>query len=329
MNNNQNYINAYAQVSSERPIKTAVILFSFDDPYISLVRKSLEEIQSENRKSVSYTFYSGEKNQDIQNTIIDSVLQSNYDLLLLNLVDLDQDTITSVVNKAKQNNIPLILFNTAPFNVESIKSYSRSLVISTDAKQSGILQGDLVAAEWNSNKNAIDMNGDNTLQYIMFQGPPNITATLERSSYSISTINDSGVKTQEALSKSCFWNEKCAEDSMELLFLRYNGKFEAIISNNDAMAIGAIKSLQKYGYNKGDNSKYIPVVGVDALPEAKELIKQGAMTGTVVQDSHDHANAIYTIGMNLVSDASPLNGTNYKFDETGIVVKLPYYDYSN
>ena len=93
------------------------------------------------------------------------------------------------------------------------------------------------------------------------------------------------------------------------------------------MAIGAIKALQKYGFNKGDNSKYIPVVGVDALPEAQELIKQGAMTGTVVQDPRAHANAIYTIGMNLASGASPLNDTNYKFDETGIVVKLPYYEY--
>jgi methyl-galactoside transport system substrate-binding protein len=327
MNNIQNYINACAQVSSEKPVKTAVILFSFDDPYISLVRKSLEEIQNKNRNSVSYTFYNGEKNQDIQNTIIDSVLQSNYDLLLLNLVNLDQDTIASVVNKAKQNNIPLILFNTVPFNVEPIKSYSRSLVVSTDAKQSGILQGDLVVAEWNSNKNAMDINGDNILQYIMFQGPKNITVTLERSSYSISTINDSGIKTQEALSKSCSWDEKCAEDSMELLFLRYNGKFEAIISNNDAMAIGAIKALQKYGYNKGDKSKYIPVFGIDGIPEAIDLINKGIMAGTVFQDDNETAEALYAVGINLVHNRDPLENTKYKFDETGVTIQMPYHEY--
>ena len=88
-----------------------------------------------------------------------------------------------------------------------------------------------------------------------------------------------------------------------------------------------LKHLQKYGYNKGDNSKYIPVVGVDAIPEAKELIKQGIMTGTVIQDLRAHANAIYTVGMNLVSGKYPLNGTNYKFDETGITIKIPYYEY--
>jgi ABC-type sugar transport system, periplasmic component len=327
MNTIQNYINAYAQVSSDKPVKTAVILFSFDDPYISLVRKGLEEIQNKNKNSVSYTFYDGERNQDIQNTIIDSVIQSDYDLLLLNLVNLDQDTIASVVNKTKQKNIPLILFNTVPFNVEPIKSYSKSLVISTDAKQSGILQGDLVVSEWNSNKNAIDINGDNILQYIMFQGPKDITVTLERSSYSISTINDSGIKTQEALSKSCFWDEKCAEDSMELLFLKYNGKFEAIISNNDAMAIGAIKALQKYGYNKGDKSKYIPVFGIDGIPEAIDLINKGVMAGTVFQDANETAEALYAVGMNLVHNRDPLKNTNYKFDETGVTIQMPYHEY--
>lgn len=327
MNNIQNYINASAEISPEKPVKTAVILFSFDDPYISLVRKSLEEIQTKNSDSVNYTFYDGEKNQDIQNAIIDSVLQSNYDLLLLNLVSLDQDTVASVVNKTKQKNIPLILFNTVPFNVEPIKSYKRSLVISTNAEQSGILQGDLVVAQWNSNKNNIDVNGDNTLQYIMFQGPKNITVTLARSLYSISTINDSGIRTEEILSKSCSWDEKCAEDSMELLFLRYNGKFEAIISNNDAMAIGAIKALQKYGYNKGDKSKYIPVFGIDGIPEAIDFINKGIMTGTVFQDPSETANALYSVGTNLVHNRAPLENTNYKFDETGVTIQIPYHEY--
>ena len=117
------------------------------------------------------------------------------------------------------------------------------------------------------------------------------------------------------------------ETTIESAFLTLNDKIEAIISNNDDMAIGAIEALQKYGFNKGDNSKYIPVVGVGALPEAKELINQGIMTGTVIQDPRAHANAIYAVGMNLVSGNDPLDGTNYKFDETGITIKIPYYEY--
>ena len=73
--------------------------------------------------------------------------------------------------------------------------------------------------------------------------------------------------------------------ALNQLFLTLDDKIEAIISNNDEMAIGAIEALQKYGFNKGGNSKYIPVVGVGGLPEAKELINQGVMTGTVIARS--------------------------------------------
>lgn len=65
-------------------------------------------------------------------------------------------------------------------------------------------------------------------------------------------------------------------------------------------------------------------IEIDSLPEVQELIKQGAMTGSVLQDSRAHANAICTIGMNLVSGTYPLDGENYKFNETGLAIKLAY-----
>jgi hypothetical protein len=52
-----------------------------------------------------------------------------------------------------------------------------------------------------------------------------------------------------------------------------------------------------------------------------------AMTGIVVQDLHTHANAIYSVGMNLASGSYSLSDTNYKFDETRITVELPYPEY--
>lgn len=88
-----------------------------------------------------------------------------------------------------------------------------------------------------------------------------------------------------------------------------------------------LEELQKYGFNSGDNSKYIPVVGLGGVPESKKLINQGFMTGTVVQDSKLHAKAIYDVAMNLASGRDPLNNTDYKFDETGITIKIPYYEY--
>jgi methyl-galactoside transport system substrate-binding protein len=311
----------------EKQIKAAVIFFSFDDPYMSLVRSSLKELGNKPASNIKYTFYDGKNDQNIQSKIIDSTLDDDYDLLLLNLVSLDKSTIESVINKAKEKNIPLVLFNTAPFLIEPVKSYNRAVVISTDAIQSGVLQGNRIIDEWNSNKTSIDKNGDGILQYFMLKGPDNSTVTTARSLYSILTVNNAGIRTQEILSTSCSWEKKCAEDYTESLFLKYGSRIEAIISNNDAMAIGAIEALQKYGYNTGDKSKYIPVFGIDGIPEAKELIDKDIMTGTVYQDPNELAEALYTIGLNLANNVDPLENTNYKFDETGITITIPYHEY--
>jgi methyl-galactoside transport system substrate-binding protein len=89
------------------------------------------------------------------------------------------------------------------------------------------------------------------------------------------------------------------------------------------MAIGAIEALQTYGYNKGDKSKNIIVVGVDRTNEAKDLIDKGFMTGTVGHDPRDLADTIYTVGLNLFSGNNPIEGVNYQIDDNGIEVRIP------
>lgn len=52
------------------------------------------------------------------------------------------------------------------------------------------------------------------------------------------------------------------------------------------------------------------------------------MTGTVFQDPNQTAEALYSIGMNLVGNKNPLENTNYKFDETGVTIQMPYQEYT-
>ncbi|WP_160691962.1 galactose ABC transporter substrate-binding protein [Clostridium sp. C2-6-12] len=324
----RNIVYATSAPNTQTPIKAAVFLNDFNDQFISNVKKNLEAIQTKNGNNIQFTFFDGKGNQVIQNQEIYQSLNKPFNLIILNPVSSDLNKIQDVLNKIGQNNIPLILYygKTTPI-VNYLKTYPNSVIIDTDINQSGIMQGKILADQWNSNKELLDRNKDNIMQYVLLKGPVNSPETIARTKYSVQAINDSGIKTQELSSITCNWDEECARTAIESNLLTLDGKIETIIANNDAMAIGAVKALQKYGYNKGDKSKYIPVVGVDALPEAQALINQGALTGTVVQDPQTHANAIYTIGMNLSSGNPPLSGTNYKFDETGITVELPYYEY--
>ena len=187
---------------------------------------------------------------------------------MVNLVDTKQSTISNIINKANEKNIPLIFFNIElPINISNPSK--KVIVIATDSKTSGVLQGKILVDLWNNNKKAIDKNDDSVLQYIMLQGKTNNESAINRTIYSISTLNDNGIKTEELALIICNWDRDCAKSAISSLFLKYDDKIEAIISNNDAMAIGAIEALQAYGYNKGDKTKTIPVVGIDAIPEAE------------------------------------------------------------
>lgn len=56
--------------------------------------------------------------------------------------------------------------------------------------------------------------------------------------------------------------------------------FNAIVANNDEMAIGAAMALQQAGKAKGE----IAIVGIDGLPDGMAAIKRGLLAGSVFQD---------------------------------------------
>ena len=322
---------AYAnpQPPTKKPIKVAVFLSNMNNFLISNAKKSLEDIQKENENKIEFTFFDSKANQVIENENIDKTLNKGFDLFVVNLVSSKVDELQNSLTKIMQSNIPLVLYlpRTPQSLANTISAYGKAIIINGDLEQSGTIEGKTLATVWNANKDALDKNKDNIMQYVMLQGPSNNEATNARTKYSIRALNEAGIKSQQLSSTVCNWDRECARISIEATFLTLDDKIEAIISNNDEMALGAIEALQKYGFNKGGDSKYIPVVGVGGLPEAKELIDQGIMVGTAIEDLRAEANAIYAIGMNLVSGNEPLYDTNLKFDKTGITIKIPYHEY--
>jgi methyl-galactoside transport system substrate-binding protein len=67
------------------------------------------------------------------------------------------------------------------------------------------------------------------MQYIMLRGPVNDPSTPLRSKYSIQSLNDAVIQTQELASTVCYWDKECAKTNMAALFLNFDGKIEAII----------------------------------------------------------------------------------------------------
>ncbi|WP_459476490.1 galactose ABC transporter substrate-binding protein [Clostridium saccharoperbutylacetonicum] len=319
--------NVYA--NNDKIVNVDVLLYTFDDPFMSSLKQSLENIQKENPTKIHFTFHDGKNNIVLQNVELDSIVnRGSVDLVMANLADISENAINGAIDIVKPKEIPIVFLDVPRDVVSKVsKNYKKAAFILANSDLAGTVQGNILVNLWNSNKKAIDKNNDNILQYVLLQGEIDNPVAIDRTNYVISTINNSGISTQQLALINANWFKELARDSIESLFLRYNDKIEAIISNNDAMAIGAIEALQKYGYNTGDESKNIAVVGIDAIPEARDLIYKGFMTSTVIQDSKVLAEVFYNVGMNLVRNLNPIENTNYKIINGEIIVPFPYEEY--
>lgn len=325
-----NFISMYvvsgkSTINPNKIINVSVLLYKGDDKYINKVKMNLEKIQEKNKDKINYKFYDGEEKQSIQNSQLEQILKEGTDLILLNIVDID--SAESVINRIKMSNIPVILFNREPISLESIKSYGKALFIGADGAEAARIQGKIINQAWKY-KEKFDKNNDDVFQYILIKGEKNNVETQLRSKYVIMSLNEYGINTLEVASEYCNWDKDYAKLVVKSLFLRYGNVIEGIICNNDEMAEGSIEALHEFGYNMGNlNNNNVIVVGIDGLDEALELIKKKEMTGTVVQNIDEMAKALYLVGNNLVQGKDPLYNTKYKFDSSGVAIRIPYSGY--
>jgi ABC-type sugar transport system, periplasmic component len=316
-------------LNNRKTVNVAVMFYRMNNPFTMRLRESLENIEKDSNKNVKFTFFDYQNNIAMQNEMLDSIRKSNFDLLILNPANKKENFVENIINTVKPKDIPLILLNIPTEVVSKVsKLYNKVAFLAPNSKEAGTKEGKIIIDLWNSNKKAIDKNGDNILQYVLLEGEPSDTQAIDKTKYVISTINDSGIKTEQLALINAGWEKESAESSINNLFLKYDGNIEAIISNNDAMAIGAIEALQKYGYNAGDPSKKIVTVGIGGLPEAIDLIDKGLMTGTIIQDPDVAAEMFYIIGMNLINNLGPIENTNYKIIDGEIVIPYPYDTYT-
>jgi methyl-galactoside transport system substrate-binding protein len=67
----------------------------------------------------------------------------------------------------------------------------------------------------------------------------------------------------------------------------------------------------------------MPVVGVDAIPDALAKIKEGVMVGSVLNDAKNQGTATLQLAVNAAMGKDPLDGTQWKLDDKK-AVRVPY-----
>ncbi len=289
-----------------------VTIYKYDDNFMSIVRQALENEAKKDGK-VRLLMNDSQNNQSMQNDQVDVMLARGVKAMAINLVD--PAAAPTIIQKAKYDDVSVVFFNKEPAP-EVLASYSKAFFVGTDSKESGIIQGEMIARQWAENPQW-DLNNDGKIQYVLLKGEPGHPDAEARTSFVVSTLNDKGIATEQLHMDTAMWDTAMAKDKVDAWFSGPNAsKIEVVISNNDAMAMGAVEAMKAVGKTA------IPVYGVDALAEAVEMVRQGDLAGTVLNDANNQARATYEIARNLANGDDALHGTEWTLENK--VLRVPY-----
>ena len=291
--------------------RIGVTIYKYDDNFMSLMRKEIDK-EAANFKDVKLLMNDSQNAQSVQNDQVDVLISKGVKALAINLVD--PSAYKTIIQKAKGDDLPIVFFNKDP-GQKALDSYEKAYYVGTDPKESGLIQGDLIAKQWAANP-AYDLNKDGKIQYVLLKGEPGHPDAEARSKYVIEQLNAKGIQTEQLFIDTGMWDAAMAKDKTDAWLSSARAKdIEVIISNNDGMALGALEATKAHG-------KKLPIFGVDALPEALQLIKKGELAGTVLNDGVNQGKAVVQLANNLANGKPATEGTNWKLDNK--VVRVPY-----
>lgn len=330
-------------------LKVDVFYYDFSDVYISTVRAAMDEQLK--AMGIEPKNWDAAGSQPTQTDQVKTAIADNSDLLIVNIVETStSDPAKDIVEAARTAGIPVIFFNREVADNEVINSYDKCAFVGTNAPDAGHMQGEMIGNFLMENYDAVDLNGDGTISYVLFKGQEGNAEAEARTQYAVEDANkiltdggkpelayyDASASTKYLVDAQGKWSAQAANDYMVTLLGSYNkdnnNMVELIICNNDGMAEGAISALQNVGYNKGEGSTIIPVFGVDATDSAKKLIKEGNMAGSIKQDAVGMATTINTLVKNVQDGAELMANTDqFTVDSDVAKIRVPYamYDASS
>ena len=311
---------AKSEPAGEKLPVIGVTIYKYDDNFMSFTRTAIEAAAKDKAEIV---MNDSQNDQAKQNDQVDAMIAKKVDALAINLVD--PGAATAIAEKAEAAGIPVVFFNKEyPDGTNNIP-YDKTIYVGTQSAESGVIQGELILDAWKANADW-DKNSDGKMQYVMLMGEPGHPDAEARTKESIATLEAAGVKTEEIALQTGMWDASKAKELMETWLAANGDGIEMVICNNDGMALGAVEALKAAGYFTGD--KYMPVVGVDAIPEALELIKSGQMLGTVLNDPLNQGKATMELAINAALGKDFLEGTSWELDDTK-AVRVPYVAITN
>ena len=245
-------------VAAGAPLRFGVSLLNFKNPFIGNIKEAMEA--KAKRLGVELILNDGQDSAEKQVSQVENFIARKVNAVILNPVSMDG--CKPAVEAANTAGIPIITVNTLVANQDQCATF-----VGSDAVESGRLEMEYAAR--------------------MLQGRGNIVILHGQLGHDAQIGRRKGA--QEVLNQYPGIRVVCEQSGnwarVEGMAIMENwlqsGKFiQAVVSQNDEMALGALKAIEAAGL-----AGKILVFGIDAIPAALKAMRDGKMAGTVFQDA--------------------------------------------
>lgn len=243
--------------------RIGVSIAKVDDNFMTYVRRNLEEAGKAQQVILQFEDAQGDVVRQLNQ--VQNFLAQKVDAVIV--LPVDTAATVNITRAATAASIPLVYVNRRP---DDSKIPAGVVAVASDDLQAGQLQGEFIAKR---------LNGQGNIALIMGELTQNATrGRTEGVKEALRAFPQIKVVAQQ----NADWDRSKGMD-LTSNWLTAGTPFDAIVANNDEMAIGAAMALRQAG--KGE----VPVVGVDGLPDGQAAIKRGLLAASVFQDPRGQA----------------------------------------
>lgn len=273
--------------------KIGVTMASFDDTFLTILRNSIADAAKKDGATVQIEDAGNDVGKQLSQ--VQNMIAQKVDAIIVNAVDTDATPkITKMVTAAK---IPLVYVNRKPVDFDKLPA--GVAVVASDEKQSGTLQARQVCKLLGGKGDLLVLMGELSNESARAR-----TKDIEDV---IATKDCAGMRIVDK--REGKWSRTQGQD-ITMNWLSSGMKFDAIVSNNDEMAIGAINALKAV-------RKWTPktiVAGIDATPDGLASMKSGELKVSVYQNASGQGTQAVAAALKLAKKQNVDRYVNVPFE---------------
>ena len=250
-------------------LKIGVSMSQFDDTYLTNVREYMDKQAKSYPKGDGVQLQFEDARADVvkQLSQVENFISQKVDAIIVNPVD--TASTARISKSAIEAGIPLVYVNRRPDQKDLPKGVA---AVTSDDEEAGKLQMQYVADKLGGKGKIVILLGDLA----------NNSTTNRTKGIKAVLANYPDIKIEQE--QTGIW---LRDKGMTLVndWLTQGREFNAVLANNDEMAIGAAMALKSAGTKPGS----VLIAGVDGTPDGLNAITKGEMTVSVFQDAKGQA----------------------------------------